>query len=72
MYFNHTIPEISSIAPNLIDPSGEWENSNMENCPSFVINGMVQDLNGADLYRHFEGATPSRHLTVVFNLFVFF
>jgi len=33
---------------------------------------MVQSIDGQDLYRHFEGATPSRHLTIVFNLFVFF
>lgn len=37
----------------------------------YVINGMVRDLNGKDVYKHFEGMTPSRHLTVVFNLFVF-
>lgn len=35
-----------------------------------VINGMVQGLDGADIYRHFETKTPSRHLSVVFNLFV--
>jgi len=44
----------------------------MSNCPEYIINGMVQSLDGKDLYRHFEGATPSRHLTIVFNLFVFF
>jgi len=38
----------------------------------FVISGMVQGLDGEDIYRHFETATPSRHLTVVFNLFVLF
>jgi len=37
----------------------------------YVINGMVRDLNGKEVYSHFEGKTPSRHLTVVFNLFVF-
>ena len=31
---------------------------------------MVQGLDGATIYRHFEGYTPSRHLTIVFNLFV--
>lgn len=36
----------------------------------YVISGMVQGLDGATIYRHFEGYTPSRHLTVVFNLFV--
>lgn len=36
----------------------------------YVISGMVQGLDGADIYRHFETYTPSRHLTVVFNLFV--
>jgi len=36
----------------------------------YVISGMVQGLDGATIYRHFEGYTPSRHLTIVFNLFV--
>jgi magnesium-transporting ATPase (P-type) len=36
----------------------------------YVISGMVQGLDGANVYRHFEEATPSRHLTIVFNLFV--
>jgi magnesium-transporting ATPase (P-type) len=38
----------------------------------YVISGMVQGLDGADVYRPFESQTPSRHLTVVFNLFVLF
>jgi magnesium-transporting ATPase (P-type) len=38
----------------------------------YVVSGMVQGLDGQDIYRHFEGLTPSRHLTVVFNLFVLF
>ena len=33
---------------------------------------MVQGLDGLEIYRHFETETPSRHLTVVFNLFVLF
>lgn len=36
----------------------------------YVISGMVQGLDGAEIYRPFETTTPSRHLTVVFNLFV--
>jgi len=35
-----------------------------------VISGMVQGLDGEDIYRPLEAYTPSRHLTVVFNLFV--
>lgn len=31
---------------------------------------MVQGRDGEDIYRHFESVTPSRHFTVVFNLFV--
>jgi hypothetical protein len=44
----------------------------MTECPEFILNGMIQSIDGMDLYRHFEGVTPSRHLTIVFNLFVFF
>ena len=36
----------------------------------YVISGMVQGLDGEEIYKHFESATPSRHLTIVFNLFV--
>jgi magnesium-transporting ATPase (P-type) len=49
-----------------------WEIDGMTNCPELILNGMVQALDGQPLYRHFEGQTPSRHLTIVFNLFVFF
>lgn len=38
----------------------------------YVVSGMVQGLDGEDIYRHFESFTPSRHLSVVFNLFVLF
>jgi uncharacterized integral membrane protein len=44
----------------------------MSDCPTLVLNGMVQALNGEPLYKIFETATPSRHLTIIFNLFVFF
>lgn len=37
----------------------------------YVLTGMVKDFDGSDLYNHFEDVTPSRHFTVVFNLFVF-
>lgn len=36
-----------------------------------VIMGMVQDEKQRPMYKVFESTTPSRHLTVVFNLFVF-
>lgn len=38
----------------------------------YVVNGMVQGLDGVEIYRPFEAYTPSRHLSVVFNLFVLF
>ena len=38
----------------------------------YVLSGMVQGLDGQEVYRPFETSTPSRHLTVVFNLFVLF
>ena len=37
-----------------------------------VMNGMVQDFYGLDVYRHYANHTPSRHLSIVFNLFVLF
>merc|ERR1712070_365492 len=43
----------------------------MSNCPPFVIDGSVQSIGGDDQYRWFETTTPSRHLSFVFNLFVF-
>ena len=36
------------------------------------MNGMVQDFDGTAIYKDFYEITPSRHLTVVFNLFVMF
>jgi len=36
----------------------------------FVINGMLKELNGEDLYKSLYDVTPSRHLTIVFNIFV--
>lgn len=36
-----------------------------------VMIGMLQDFDGSVLYSHFYDATPSRHLTVNFNVFVF-
>lgn len=40
-------------------------------CNDFVLDGSVQSLDGKDMYRHFETATNSRHLSFIFNLFVF-
>mmetsp|Transcript_41235 Transcript_41235/g.62747 ORF Transcript_41235/g.62747 Transcript_41235/m.62747 type:complete len:154 (+) Transcript_41235:2231-2692(+) len=37
-----------------------------------IFNGMVKGLDGEPIYEPFSSVTPSRHLTVVFNLFVFF
>ena len=36
-----------------------------------VMNGMIKDFYGEPVYATFEKITPSRHLTIVFNLFVF-
>lgn len=37
----------------------------------YVLMGMVQDTQQKPIYKTFESTTPSRHLTIVFNLFVF-
>lgn len=34
------------------------------------MNGMVRDLDGSAVYEPFSAITPSRHLTIVFNVFV--
>jgi len=44
----------------------KWDTGNFH-----VILGMQKDEQGKAMYEAFEGLTPSRHLTVVFNLFVF-
>lgn len=81
LYASHPMTEYSELGAkmsysgdNLSKKEGqvEWDPTLMTDCPEYIINGMVQSIDGKDLYRHFEGATPSRHLTVVFNLFVFF
>lgn len=36
----------------------------------YVYTGMLYDIDGNKLYKQFIDITPSRHLTVVFNLFV--
>lgn len=38
----------------------------------YVMNGMVQGFDGNPIYRPMSAFTPSRHLTVVFNVFVLF
>jgi len=38
----------------------------------YVINGMKSDFEGNDVYNDLYDSTPSRHLSVVFNLFVVF
>jgi len=37
----------------------------------YVTNGMLKDFDGEPLYESFYEYTPSRHLTIVFNVFVF-
>jgi magnesium-transporting ATPase (P-type) len=36
------------------------------------MNGMLKGIDGEDIYAKYEAETFSRHLTVVFNLFVCF
>jgi magnesium-transporting ATPase (P-type) len=36
------------------------------------MNGMMQGFNNEMIYRPFKETTPSRHMTVVFNVFVLF
>jgi magnesium-transporting ATPase (P-type) len=36
----------------------------------YVMNGMVRDFDGSQIYEFFANDTPSRHLTIVFNVFV--
>lgn len=36
----------------------------------FVANGMMEDFQGNPLYKRYRDITPSRHMTIVFNLFV--
>lgn len=36
----------------------------------YVMSGMVQDFYGQPVYKPYEDHTSSRHLSVVFNLFV--
>jgi magnesium-transporting ATPase (P-type) len=44
----------------------------MSDCQPYVLDGSSQNMKGEEIYSYFEGATPSRHLTFVFNLFMFF
>jgi len=39
---------------------------------NYVFNGMVKGLDGEPIYEPFNSITPSRHLTIVFNMFVLF
>jgi len=43
----------------------------MSDCPKFVLDGSVQSVSGEQMYSHFVNETPSRHLSFIFNLFVF-
>ena len=53
------------------DLTYEEVNECLIECPAFVLDGTVQSLDGKDMYRHFELATNSKHLSFIFNLFVF-
>lgn len=43
-----------------------WKEGNF-----YILMGMQQDVQQRPIYKTFEETTPSRHLTIVFNLFVF-
>jgi hypothetical protein len=40
--------------------------------PIFVHNGMVLGLKGENIYEYYLETTPSRHMTFIFNMFVWF
>jgi len=59
--------KLSLINPNYHSTLiGEWDAGNFN-----VLYGMQQDVEQKPMYKAFESETPSRHLSVVFNLFVF-
>lgn len=47
-------------------PNPKWRDWDYK----YVMNGMVKDFDGSPIYSWFASKTPSRHLTVVFNVFV--
>jgi len=59
-----TLEQIAS-HPLYGTPDFSWEGD-------YVMNGMVQGFSGEDIYRPLYKYTPSRHLTMVFNVFVWF
>lgn len=50
----------------MADLKSEWDKGNF-----YILMGMQKDTSQRKMYAAFEDDTPSRHLTVVFNLFVF-
>lgn len=48
------------------DLKSNWDAGNF-----LILMGMQQDVQQRPIYKTFEEETPSRHLTIVFNLFVF-
>lgn len=44
----------------------EWDKGNF-----YILLGMQQDVQQRPIYKTFEEITPSRHLSIIFNLFVF-
>ena len=50
----------------LQDLQSEWNQGNF-----YILLGILQDTEQRPIYRSFEKTTPSRHLTIVFNMFVF-
>lgn len=65
----NTDPAIGITAYNItnhpVEAQREWTGE-------YVMNGMLKDFEGLAVYSYYEDVTPSRHLSVVFNLFVLF
>jgi len=66
--------------PNNFDPKVGLTKAMIDSHPNpevkkwtgeYVTNGMLQDFSGNTVYEHFYVYTPSRHLTINFNVFVF-
>ena len=64
---NNNDPALGLTRENLLTHSvDEFRNWDGE----YVMSGMVRDFDGSEIYEPFSTFTPSRHLSVVFNLFV--
>ena len=72
-------PTVELIKLQDIQKSLEFENpgylqdlqDNWNSGKFYILLGILQDTEQRPIYRSFEKTTPSRHLTIVFNMFVF-